>query len=158
MLRRHVMVALALLAAGLPACADATGPFQRDMSSSPSFSRSQTGQCFAPLGVAATQVEPGYDGNVSVTAPAGRVVLQAAVKAGTQCWFTPANASGSFEITIDGAPCYVVAGLGSDRVTVTRVGQGPSCKDISHVDVALGAAPARALLRLCSVVDPGGDG
>jgi hypothetical protein len=102
--------------------------------------------------VAATQVEPGQDGNVIATAPAGRIVSQVAVKAGTRCWFTPANASGSFTITIDGAPCYVVAGLGSERVTVIRVGAGPSCKDISHVDVALGAAPARALLRLCSVV------
>jgi len=153
MSRRHVMIALGLLAAGLSACTDATGPLQPDKSLSPSFSRGQTGQCFAPLGVAATQVEPGYDGNVIVTAPAGRFVLQVAVKAGTQCWFTPANASGSFTITIDGAPCYVVEGLGSEQATVTRVGPGPSCKDISHVDVALGAAPpTQALFQLCSVV------
>jgi hypothetical protein len=31
--------------------------------------------------------------------------------------------------------CYVVAGVGTQEVTVTRVGDGPDCQDISHVDV-----------------------
>jgi hypothetical protein len=37
--------------------------------------------------------------------------------------------------------CYVVEGVNTQEVTVTRIGEGPGCQDISHVDVIRKPAP-----------------
>lgn len=31
--------------------------------------------------------------------------------------------------------CYTVSGVGTQQVTVTKIGSGPNCQDISHIDV-----------------------
>jgi hypothetical protein len=63
------------------------------------------------------------------TAPAGQVVTDVCIKAGTQADL-PA-----------GTGCYVVTGIGTPTVTVTRIGSGPECKEISHVDFFTGPGP-----------------
>ena len=143
MFARWSMIPAVLLAAfAVAACGDAAGP--------PSFSNGQKlGQCF----LEGVQVEPSADGNAVVSAPAGQVVSQVAVKAGTLCWFTPPEVSGTYSIAVAGLPCYVVAGLGTAVATITRVGTGPSCKDISHVEFVAGVSPpTTGFVQLCVVV------
>jgi hypothetical protein len=136
------------------ACSDAAGPSAVPAPGAPFFSNGhKLGQCFLQVGLDGVQVEPGPDGNAVVSAPAGEVVTRVAVKAGTVCWFTPPEVSGTYTITVNGAACYVVAGLGTDVATVTRVGSGPTCKDISHVELIDGVAPpTTGFVQLCVVV------
>lgn len=113
------------------------------------------GHCFEQIGLAGTQVAPSADGNAAATAPAGHVITRVAVKAGVPCWFTPESAlqGGTYTFAFDGAPCYVVAGLGSTTVTVRRVGAGPNCKDISHIEYVAGPPlPTTGILQLCVVL------
>ena len=62
------------------------------------------------------------------TAPAGQVVTDVCIKAGTQIF-------GSL------AGCYVISGIGTPTATATRIGSGPACKEISHVDFFTGPGP-----------------
>lgn len=156
--------AVALLAA---ACANpvAPTPLARSVSgtvSANSASRSDLivltspspGHCFEQVGIAGTQVAPSADGNAAATAPAGAVITRVAVKAGVPCWLTPESApqGGTYTFAFDGAPCYVVGGLGSTTVTVSRVGAGPSCRDISHIEYVAGPPPPTTGVLQLSVV------
>lgn len=147
MFARCSMIPVAVLVAfGVAACGEVAGP--------PSFSSGQKlGQCFLQVGLDGVQVDPGADGNAVVSAPAGQVVTRVAVKAGTVCWYTPPEVSGTYSIAVDGLPCYVVAGLGTAAATITRVGNGPSCKDISHVELVAGVPPpTTGFVQICVVV------
>jgi hypothetical protein len=74
----------------------------------------------------------GGDPVTEFTAPAGQVVTGVCVKAGT----------GLSTFILDGAGiCYSVSGIGTGSVTVTRIGEGPVCKGISHVDFYLTPQP-----------------
>jgi hypothetical protein len=156
MLRNHVSAAIILGTAVLlaAACDDAVAPVSARFSATRVFSNGQKlGQCFLQLGLSGNQVPPGADGTATVTAPTGEAVTGVAVKAGTQCWFTPRGATGSYTISVEGAPCYVIAGLGTAIATVTRVGSGPECKDISHVELVSGVPlPTTGFLQVCVVV------
>ena len=151
MFARCSMIPVALLAAfAVAACGDAAGP----SAGAPSFSNGQKlGQCFLQVGLEGVHVEPNADGDAVVSAPAGQVVTQVAVKAGTVCWFTPPEVTGTHSIAVDGLACYVVAGLGTAVATITRVGNGPSCKDISHVELVAGVPPpTTGFVQVCVVV------
>ena len=148
----RALVAL-FAAVSLAACGDGAVSRSLDPTAPPSFSNGEkTGHCFYQLGVDGTQVYPGPGGDAAVTAPNGMVVTRIAVKAGPTCVFTPETATGTYTIAVEGAPCYVVSGLGSSAVTVARVGDGPACKDISHVEFTAAAKPTTGLLQICTLL------
>ena len=151
-----LFAALTVCAATLVATAcDNTVAPRPGVESAASFSNGlKLGQCFLQVGdAAARQVPPGEDGNATVSAPTGEVVTRVAIKAGTPCWFTPEGATGTSTIDMGGVPCYVVSGLGTATAIVTRVGAGPVCKDISHVESVSGVpAPTTGLLQICVTV------
>jgi hypothetical protein len=85
--------------------------------------------------VGATKIDNPGDFEV-ITAPAGQVITQVAVKAGSA-----QSGGGCFLFTADGidpSGCYAVSGLGTSSVTVERVGTGSACKGISHIEYVLG--------------------
>jgi hypothetical protein len=84
------------------------------------------------LGGDATKTPDDPGDMVVLTAPAGQVITTVAIKAGTPC----------ITFTADGTVgCYTVEGIGTNSVTVTRSGSGPSCKEISHVEFLTSTAP-----------------
>jgi hypothetical protein len=60
---------------------------------------------------------------------AGSPITQVAIKAGTECFLFTADVTG---------PCYSVSGLGTTTVTITRIGSGRDCKEISHIEFTTG--------------------
>jgi hypothetical protein len=84
------------------------------------------------LGGDATKTPDDPGDTVILTAPAGQVITTVAIKAGVPC----------IEFTADGTMgCYTVSGIGTNSVTVTRSGSGPTCKEISHVEFLTSTAP-----------------
>lgn len=78
----------------------------------------------------------GTDNEVEYTAPEGKVVSAVCVKRGNSHtpWFTNMNPGG----------CYLVTGIGTQSVTVTKNEVGndeQNCKDISHIDIQWENAP-----------------
>lgn len=72
----------------------------------------------------------------TATAPEGYIISKLFVKAGSE-----QSGAGCFEYTAntnDG--CYNVEGLGTQTATVTKIGSGSGCKDISHVEFIAGVA------------------
>jgi hypothetical protein len=76
----------------------------------------------------ATKIENPGDSEV-INAPDGSVILQVAIKAGRDCFLFPPLESNS---------CYSIDGLGTGTVTITRIGSGSACKEISHIEYVLG--------------------
>lgn len=147
----RTLIPLLSAAALLAGCDD--GAVSRSLGpvAPPSFNKGQrVGQCFYHLGLEGTKVYPGEDGNAAVVAPDGKVVTRIAVKAGPTCVFTAKGAVGTYTIAAKNAPCYVVSGLGSEAATVTRVGAGWACKDISHVEFIAVPKPTAGLLQICT--------
>lgn len=58
------------------------------------------------------------------TDPEGKSIDFVYVKAGTECNAFSADTNNG---------CYIVSGLGTPTVSVERIGDGPDCKEISHV-------------------------
>jgi hypothetical protein len=85
------------------------------------------------LGGDATKTPDDPGDVVILTAPDGQVITTVSIKAGTPC----------FTFTADGSVpgCYTVEGIGTSSVTVTRIGSGPSCKEISHVEFLTSTGP-----------------
>jgi hypothetical protein len=75
-----------------------------------------------------TKIDNPGDSEV-IEAPAGSVITQVAIKAGRDCFFFPPLTSND---------CYSVSGLGTSTVTITRIGSGPDCKEISHIEYTIG--------------------
>ena len=75
----------------------------------------------------------GTDDEVTFTAPDGQVVSGVCIKSG-QLHTAPLTDA-------DSNDCYTISGVGTDTVTVTRIGDGPDCQAISHVDATLTSAP-----------------
>jgi hypothetical protein len=63
-------------------------------------------------------------GPFTYTTSAGKIISQITLKAGQECVTFTSNGN-------DG--CYNVSGLGSQTVSLTRVGDSKDCKEISHV-------------------------
>lgn len=71
------------------------------------------------------------------TAPSGKIVSDICIKSGSGMFgdgHSELLGNGTYN-GIDNNPCYTVAGIGTQTVTVTKIGSGSSCKDISHIDV-----------------------
>jgi hypothetical protein len=85
------------------------------------------------LGGDATKTPDDPGDVVILTAPDGQVITTVSIKAGTPC----------FTFTADGSVpgCYTVEGIGTSSVTVTRIGSGPSCREISHVEFLTSTGP-----------------
>jgi hypothetical protein len=92
---------------------------------------------------------PNVDGNISPdsddlathTVAAGNVVTGVCIKSGQELGHTGPLANGTYDgngnPVAPGSPtaCYTVSGVGTQTVTVRRVGSGPDCQAISHIDV-----------------------
>jgi hypothetical protein len=157
MARLRPVVALALSALALSACKDTAPtptapPAVSTLGSAGSFAARKTGQCFTSIGLPGTQLEVRRNATV-LTAPDGRVITRVAIKAGTECYFTAEGATGDVTIDVFGEACYRVDGLGTASVTITRIGDGPACKDISNVGYLTAAAPGS--LKICKVAGTG---
>jgi hypothetical protein len=59
----------------------------------------------------------------------GSTVNAVAIKAGPDCFVYTSDSEG---------PCYVVSGIGTSLVMIERIGSGPTCKGISHVEYTTG--------------------
>jgi hypothetical protein len=119
-----ILVLSALLSAGFLAAFFGGGI----LSSSPALAQGK-GNC---LGADATKTPDDPGDTVILTAPAGQVITTVAIKAGTPCVVFTADGSNG---------CYTVEGIGTPSVTVTRIGSGPDCKEISHVEFLTSTAP-----------------
>jgi hypothetical protein len=88
----------------------------------------------------------GTGDEISHTVSAGNVVTGVCIKTGQEGHSDPL-ANGTFDGAFNpvapdsDAACYVVEGVGTQEVTVTRVGDGPDCQDLSHIDVLFGPPP-----------------
>lgn len=68
---------------------------------------------------------------VTIVADSGHIITSVTVKAGSE----QSSDSTCTTYTADGTySCYAVSGLGTGSVTVTKVGSGSECKDISHLE------------------------
>jgi hypothetical protein len=81
------------------------------------------GHC-APGG-AMGKVEFEGEGPYSVSSPSGTIVTEIWIKAGNPCYHFTADAN---------TGCYDIVGIGTNTVTVTKVDNGPDCKDVSHIE------------------------
>jgi len=154
----HRILAALALSAGLAACSDSLAPI-RDTSTPALSTALRSDPCLdASAGTVVTQVAPGTSEPVSIAATEGDVVTRVAVLAGSSCWLSPEGAMGSYTITVDDTPCFEVAGLGTAAVTVTRVGEAPTCKNVTHVQYASAPAPVAGTLTVCKqiITDDGG--
>ncbi|MCR4306136.1 MAG: hypothetical protein NUV73_03575 [Candidatus Daviesbacteria bacterium] len=79
----------------------------------------------------------GNDNILSVTAPAGEIVDGVCIKSGSNMFGETGHSgvlgNGTFE---DG--CYSISGVGTATATVTRVGSGSDCQELSHIDGIFG--------------------
>jgi len=77
------------------------------------------------------------------TAPSGYTITGVCIKAGNDMFgdgHSGVLGNGTYNGTTGNA-CYVVTGVGSQTVTVTRIASGNSCKELSHIDVYKTNAP-----------------
>lgn len=154
MLRRSTLVAAALSTAlAATACRDSLAPLHPHTAAKSLASVAKSGQCIALESTVATAlVAPGVNEPAPIAAPLGEVVNTVAAQAGSACWLTPEGATGSYTIVVEGAPCYVVAGLGTGTVTLTRVGTAPTCKNVTHVEYTTTPAARTGYLQLCKAI------
>jgi hypothetical protein len=74
-----------------------------------------------------TKIEnPGDSEVITADSP----ITQVAIKAGNDCFFV-----GDADFPSD---CYSVSGIGTNTVTITRIGSGRDCKEISHIEYTTG--------------------
>lgn len=85
-----------------------------------------------------------HPGKVSTfTAPPGEVITGVCIKSGDNTF--PGDKQHSELITTNGTfgnnDCFVVSGIGTSTVTVTKNPQASDCKTVSHIDVNTETAP-----------------
>lgn len=80
--------------------------------------------------------QEGTDNKVTVDVGAGNIVAGVCIKSGEKMFegnqHSGVLGNGTYE---DG--CYKVEGVGTQTVTVTRIGSGNDCQGISHIDVVV---------------------
>jgi hypothetical protein len=81
----------------------------------------------------------GTGDEISHTVSGGNVVTGVCIKTGggAEGHSLPLG-NGSFSGTFGPDGCYVVSGVGTPTVTVTRIGTGSDCQELSHIDVLFG--------------------
>jgi hypothetical protein len=67
---------------------------------------------------------------VTIVSPSGTVFTAVAVKTGE----ATGGCLGPFTENVVVNECYVITGLGTSSVTVTRIGDGRNCQQISHIE------------------------
>ena len=84
-------------------------------------------------------IHPVNDDLATHTVDLGQIATGVCIKSGDLHTGPLANGAydGAGNPVAPGSPsaCYVVSGVGTQTVTVTRVGDGPNCQAISHIDV-----------------------
>lgn len=150
MANRRTIAALLMSAVVATACRDTVAPSSRavpEVRYSRVKGRPATGwedggvklgQCFLQLGISAPQMTPPPTGATAVTAPTGQVITRVSIKGGATCHISPENATGNWTVALAGAPCYVVAGLGTQIASVARVGSGSSCPEMGTLQYLVG--------------------
>ncbi len=94
-----------------------------------SVSAQGAGNCLNPSSDGYIKEDSGGT-SVTINADPGFVINSVIVKAGSEM-----STGGNECITLTGSnSCYSVSGLGTNSVTVTKVGSGSDCKDISHLE------------------------
>lgn len=63
------------------------------------------------------------EGPFTIDAPSGYVISRVNIKAGTECT----------DYILDNNNCYKVSGINTNKVSVSKTGEGRNCKDISHI-------------------------
>ena len=95
----------------------------------------------ACLDATAGSIVPVSGDLATFTAPVGSTITAACIKSGQVH-------SGQLGNGTYGSPfaagCYIVSGVGSETVTVIRIGAGPTCQEISHIDAYYSAVTPTA--------------
>lgn len=80
--------------------------------------------------------QEGTENEVVVDAGAGNIVTGVCIKSGEKMFngnkHSAVLGNGTYE-----NECYKVTGVGTQSVTVTRIGEGKNCQAISHIDVVV---------------------
>src|SRR5262245_56024815 len=132
-----LVVALGLLAPllAIPAPGASSGVSAQSVPPCPSILTTNlsedTGNCLQPNQAKWHNIDPGRPSYVPTAGP-GEIITEVAIKAGTRCFDYQQDSPGL---------CYSVTGVGTSTVTIVKVGSGPLCQDISHVEWYTGPAP-----------------
>jgi hypothetical protein len=78
----------------------------------------------------------GTSSTISFTAPSGGTIDGICIKSGNDSKHSGRLGNGTFD------DCYQVSGVGSTTATVTKLGVGPTCQEISHIDIYVTTAPS----------------
>lgn len=84
-------------------------------------------------------IESGSEDLKTYSAPSGQVVTGVCIKSGTNMFgdsHSEVLGNGTYENN-----CYEVSGIGTQTVTVKRIGSGNNCQGLSHIDVYSGPTP-----------------
>jgi hypothetical protein len=84
-------------------------------------------------------IESGSGSFKTYTAPSGQIVTGVCIKSGTNMFgdsHSGVLGNGTYENN-----CFVVSGISTQTVTVTKLGSGNNCQDLSHIDVYTGPTP-----------------
>jgi len=81
----------------------------------------------------------------TLKAPDGQVITAICIKSGKKMFGGSGHSGRITEDGLYGGPhpgsnCYDVSGLGTDTVKVVKTDNGPSCQDLSHIDIFYGDA------------------
>jgi hypothetical protein len=90
-------------------------------------------------------IDPTSDDLATHTVDAGNIVTGVCIKSGQELGHTDPLVDGTYDgngnpVAPGPTACYTVSGVGTQTVTVTRVGTGSDCQAISHIDVPFGVA------------------
>jgi len=120
--------------------------------------------CFTAVDVDAEDTGQSED-EITYDAGPGEIVTYVCIKSGSNTFDGVTHSGPLSDGTYDyngnpvandsPAACYVVDGVGTDSVTVTRVAESSNCQGLSHVDIATGGGenPVLIVEKVCTL-DP----
>jgi len=99
------------------------------------------GHCFLVQGIATPEVAA-TGASTTLRAKPGKVITRVSLKAGNSCFFTPEGTQGTWTQSVNGTPCYSVAGLGTATATVTKLANGRNCVGLGTLQFLSASEPA----------------